>query len=118
MPSFYTIFAFAFGFGAPYNKDSFKKALESYTTFIKNAEEQLKHGKKFLLGDHVSLIDIIVGCMFVWPLNVSLDKDYRDNHKSFFTYLELFYAQDEVKSIIGDVKYIDKFDPSKYEKKE
>jgi glutathione S-transferase len=118
MPSYYTIFAFAFGFGGPFNQEAFDKALENYSTFIKNAEKQLGHGKKFLLGDEVTLVDIIIGCTFIWPLGLSLDKEYREKHSTFFGYLKNFYEQEEVKSVVGEIKFAEKFEASNFIKKE
>jgi elongation factor 1-gamma len=108
-----------FVFTGKYDATTRQTSCEHICAFFKNVETQLKvSGKKFLVADHVTLVDITIAVMCMAPLSISYDEEWRGKTPEFMKYLNSVLEIKEVKEVITEVKFIEKFDATKHEKKE
>lgn len=115
MQNYYPTWGFAWGF-IKYNAETRLKCVEVMQNFFSTCEKQLSHGKNFLFGDHVTLADILIATMMVPPITYSYDEELRKKNADFFKYLDRVYAEKNVHDVLGDIKKIEKFDATPYEK--
>jgi len=120
LPHLYSTFSFAFGFGPKFHHDTVKHALKEIGhNCFDEIEKQFKlTGHKFLVGDSVTLVDIIYAVTLNTPLQVSMDKEYREKYPNTFQWIDNCLNQDHFKSVMGERKpWADKFDHTKHEQK-
>ncbi|KAL0491586.1 elongation factor 1-gamma [Acrasis kona] len=108
----FDLFAFKMGYGQ-FNKEKFDKALESQTKGWSILEGHLnRHGNKFLVGDRVTLADIIIGFSCSMTVTHALDSEFRSKYPRTVEYCKNLFEQEHFKKHIT-ATFLDKFEPPK-----
>jgi len=86
----------------PYNKQAYTKAVEDVKKALTLLNNHLLH-HTFLVGEHVTLADIIVGCELVPLYTYVLAPEHRDAFKNVNRWFLTLVHQKEFKAVWGDV---------------
>ncbi|KAI3631252.1 hypothetical protein MIR68_010742 [Amoeboaphelidium protococcarum] len=99
---------------APYNKEAEKTCVENYTRALKVLDVELST-RTFLVGERVSLADIVVCCLLLRGYQKYFDESFRSSIPNVTRWFLTMVNQPKVKNVIGEVKLC--VQPAKYEKK-
>jgi elongation factor 1-gamma len=103
------LFGFRFGYGQ-YNEESFNKSKKTQQTAFSHVEGHLNRtGNSYLVGDRVTLADIIFAATVNLPLQHALDAEFRKEFPKTEAYLRRVFDNEHVKKVCGDVQFLDKF---------
>ncbi|PIA16929.1 eEF1-gamma domain-containing protein [Coemansia reversa NRRL 1564] len=106
---------------APYIKPAVQAAEEQYFRFL-GVLNTILIDKTFLVGERLTIADIIVACNLVVPFKVYLTADDRKQYRNVTRYFKTMVSQPSFKAVIGDValceKRIQPPTPAKKDKKE
>ena len=107
-----------FGWGEPTDATLYNNAVKDIKEAVKNVNTHLQ-GKKYLLGDKISVADIIIATEFIPLFQTILDGGFRKAMPVAAAWLEGVAQLPEVTSRIGNVKFAAKaLKPVLSEKKE
>jgi glutathione S-transferase len=111
----YPLFGWAYpDWETPFNQEKFNDskdmAKKVWDCIGKHLE---RNNQEYLVCDRVTLADIVVAGYFVKPLQYALDADFRKDYPKTEAYLRKLYETKEFKAVIGELKFIDKFEPPK-----
>jgi elongation factor 1-gamma len=103
------LFLFRFGYGQ-YNEESFNKSKKVQQTVFSHVEGHLNRtGNSYLVGDRVTLADIVFAITIMMPLQYALDAEFRTEFPKTEAYLRRVFDNEHVKKVCGDVQFLDKF---------
>jgi len=118
----HTIYRAVFGWG-PCEAETFNNAVKDLKEHVRSINTHLQ-GKSYLVGDRLTVADVVVAVALLLPFQVVLDGGFRKSVAPNVTaWLERFVALPEVVSRLGHVKFCAKpmkavAPPKKEEKKE
>ncbi|KAI8052287.1 hypothetical protein BDF22DRAFT_687469 [Syncephalis plumigaleata] len=102
---------------ATYDKTTHNKAVQGVKASLALLDKVLLK-KTFLVGEHITLADIVVACTLVAPLKMVLSPEHRVTYKNVLRYLNTLYAQPQFKAALGEVAFCEvetKYNPAKKE---
>jgi elongation factor 1-gamma len=100
----------AYKLNHPHNVEAFDAAKEKQHYAWTSIEKHLNtKSTTFLLGERVTLADIIFACSLYLPLQFALDTEFRIEFPKTETYLLNLLEQQQIKKILGDVHFLEKF---------
>jgi len=107
----YPLFGFATGFGQ-FDQDKFneckKKVSDACAVLAIHFDN---HPNKFLLGDRITIADIVAVGSLIPPLKVSLDEEFWALYPKVKQYIANFLADPTVASVVTGVEFVPKFTP-------
>jgi len=109
----FMLYSFALGYRA-YAADGFNEAKKKAVDGLNVMELHFKHhpGHKFLLGDRITLADIILICSLYNAIKHGLDEESVLNHVPHTkAYLRHVLDNEHVKSTLGEIHFLPKFTP-------
>lgn len=74
---------------------------------VKRVEATVKGGKQFLVGDHLTLADIMVGSPLIFALSFVFDAEMRKDVPETVRYLQALAAMPEFQKVFGDLKMVE-----------
>ncbi|RKP24893.1 hypothetical protein SYNPS1DRAFT_33112 [Syncephalis pseudoplumigaleata] len=87
-----------------YDKTAHNKAVQGTKSALALLDKVLLK-KTFLVGEHITLADIVVACTLVMPVKMVLAPEYLVANKNLARYLKTLYAQPQFKAVLGDVAF-------------
>ncbi|KAJ1974675.1 hypothetical protein H4R35_003504 [Dimargaris xerosporica] len=105
MPALFTWFGPIMGFQS-YNKVVVNEAKET-TGKLLTALNQILLTRTFLVGERLTLADIIVVCDLVLPYKKVFSPEFRAPLKNLNRYFWTCINQPEFRKVLGDIKYLD-----------
>jgi len=109
----FALVSWHYGF-SKFDQEKFNATLNDVAKAIGWIEAQLTHkGKKYLLADHITMADIVLGTGLVPFFKIALDKEFRSKYPKTDNYLKSLWVLDEFKSVQGEVVPVEKFEPPK-----
>ncbi|KAJ1982095.1 hypothetical protein H4R34_001825 [Dimargaris verticillata] len=90
----------------PYNKVAINESKENVGRFL-TALNQILLTRTFLVGERLTLADVIVVCDLVLPYKIALSPEFRAPFKNVTRYFWTCINQPEFRKIIGDIKFLD-----------
>jgi len=110
----YPLFAFAAGW-RPYEEKSFNEALAKVEKAFTGLELSFNHhDRKFVVGNHVTLADIVIGTSLSAALKTSLDTAFFSKYPKVHAYLHRFFSEPNVQALIGPFPFVEKFTPPQH----
>jgi elongation factor 1-gamma len=114
----YTIVRAIFGYGEPADPEVFNNAVKEAKEIVKTVNVHLQ-GKKFLVGERITVADIAIAIQFIPLFQTTLDGGFRKAMPNVTAWLEGLVKLPEFTSRIGNVKFAQKaLKPILAEKKE
>jgi len=99
----YALFAFTLGWGK-YDQTKFDETMKKITDALAVLERHFnKSGTPFLLGDRITLADIIVVCPLIAPLRVSITEEVLTAYPKTRAFLGKFLSDPHVVSVTGEI---------------
>ncbi|KAI9593497.1 glutathione S-transferase [Syncephalis fuscata] len=101
----------------PFNKATHNKAVQDTKSAMAILDKVLLK-KTFLVGEHITLADIVVACTLFIAYKMVLAPEHRVAYKNLNRYVSTLYAQPEFKAALGEVVFCDvetKYTPPKKE---
>eukprot|EP01121_Diplochlamys_sp_Union-15-3_P017176 TRINITY_DN599_c0_g2_i2.p1 TRINITY_DN599_c0_g2~~TRINITY_DN599_c0_g2_i2.p1 ORF type:complete len:242 (-),score=51.58 TRINITY_DN599_c0_g2_i2:51-728(-) len=111
-PHLYPLVGWAWGYGE-YDQQTHEKHVSSMGEAWVWIENQLSHnGKKYLVNDRVTLADILFASVMKNAVAISLDASFRAKFPKTTAYLNELFSLPHFKTVLGEVKLVEKFDPN------
>jgi len=104
----------------PYNKKASDKAVEDVRKVMSVLDKVLLK-KTYLVGERITLADIVVSCTLLWLYKQVFDQTFRSAYPNVNRWFITLINQKQFKAVLGDVKLCEvaaKYVPPKKEKKE
>ena len=117
-PHMYNILRAVFGYGEPADPEVFNNSVKEVKEIAKTVNVHLQ-GKKYLVGERVTVADIAIAVQFIPVFQTTLDGGFRKAMPNVSAWLEGLVKLPEFVSRIGNVKFAQKaLKPVLAEKKE
>lgn len=101
-PNFMTVNTAVFGWGEIMKAD-FDEAVKALKAHVKTLNTHLE-GKKFLVGDSLTIADVTIANMFLYPFQTVLDAGFRKAMKNVVAWSDSIYQLDSFVKITGKVQ--------------
>jgi len=101
------LFMFAIGRGE-FNQQKFDEAKKKVGDAFAVLNTHFEHhpNNKFLIGDRITVADIIVGQSVYVGVRVSLDEEFLNHYPKVKQYLTHYFTDPHVAAVIGDFKFV------------
>ena len=86
----------------PFSQSAYEKAKTDLAAGLAVLEKHLAN-KTYLVGADLTLADICVACVLLYPFKLVCDKDYLAPYANVLKWFQLCVEQDEFKAIVGQV---------------
>ncbi|KAK5628342.1 hypothetical protein RRF57_004057 [Xylaria bambusicola] len=92
----------------PMNEAAFDRHVENLEKDVKALEKALEGGKKYLVGDEVTMADLMVVSFMYYITKYFADAEMRKTAPNLMAYFESFAAVPEYKKYFGEAEYCEK----------
>jgi elongation factor 1-gamma len=92
-----------YGF-APYDEKVYQKAVADTKSGLEILDRVLSN-KTYLVGERITLADIVVACSLYSGFTMVLSPEHRDAYKNVLRYARTLYAQPHFKAVLGEVTF-------------
>jgi len=107
LPHVFALYGFKFGYGT-FDETKFKNSSDAIAKTFAVLEKFLS--KDFLLGDRITLADIVLGATVLNPLKLALDAEWRKPYPKTIAYLNRLYSNSNIQEIVGPAQFLEKFE--------
>ena len=87
----------------PFSADAYEKAKKDLATGLSTLEKHLASTKTFLVGDQVTLADIVVTSTLLYPFKLVCDKQYLKEFPNVVRWFQTCTSQPEFGQVVGKV---------------
>ncbi|KAK8075786.1 glutathione S-transferase [Apiospora hydei] len=91
----------------PYNEQTYTNAANNLERALKRVEKAVEGGKKFLVGEELTMADIMVAGPLFFGQGFLIDNKMREAAPGAIKYLDSLAEMPEFKSVFGEVKKCD-----------
>jgi len=89
---------------APYNAVTYNKAVQETKKAMSTLDAVLLK-KTYLVGEKITLADILVACALFAGFRMVLSPEHRDEYKNLMRYVNTLFAQPEFVAALGEVEF-------------
>ena len=86
----------------PFSADAYDKSKKDLAAGLKVLDNQLK-GKKYLVGERITLADIVVASTLLYPFKLVCDKAYLKPFNNVSRWFQACVDEPEFKQVVGQV---------------
>jgi len=89
---------------APYNGAVYNKAVQDTKKAMSTLDAVLLK-KTYLVGEKITLADILVACAMFFGFRMVLSPEHRDEYKNLMRYMNTLFAQPEFVAVLGEAEF-------------